>query len=55
MTGQGKTNEDVAEFLRRLALSEVFETVTLTKTEATEDNASGLSFIGFELTCRVRY
>lgn len=53
--GEGKTNEDVAEFLRRLALSEIFEDVTLTKTEAREDRELGLSFIGFDLTCRVRY
>ncbi len=53
--GEGKTNEDVAEFLRRLALSEVFEEVTLTKTEAQGDRESGLTFIGFELTCKVRY
>lgn len=52
--GAGKTNEDVAEFLRRLALSEIFEQVTLTKTEADED-PSGLTLITFELTCRVRY
>lgn len=52
--GQGKTNEDVAEFLRRLALSELFEQVTLTKTEAVEGD-EGLSFIRFELTCQVRY
>lgn len=54
ITGQGKTNEDVAEFLRRLALSELFEQVTLTKTEAVEGE-EGLSFIKFELTCRVSY
>lgn len=53
--GEGKTNEDVAEFLRRLALSDVFEDVTLTKTEAREDRARGMSFIGFDLTCKVRY
>lgn len=54
ITGQGKTNEDVAELLRRLALSELFEQVTLTKTEAVQQEG-GLSFISFELTCRVRY
>lgn len=55
IVGQGKTNEDVAEFLRRLALSEVFEDVTLMKTQAQEDRETGLSLIGFELTCKVRY
>lgn len=55
ITGVGKTNEDVAEFLRRLALSDVFENVTLTKTEAVTDAQTSLSLIGFELNCRVRY
>lgn len=53
--GVGKTNEDVAEFLRRLALSEVFERVTLTKTESAVDSETDLTFISFDLTCRVRY
>lgn len=55
MTGFGKTNEDVAEFLRRLALSELFEEVTLQKTEATLDQETKLSMIGFELSCKVKY
>lgn len=53
--GNGKTNEDVAEFLRRLALSDLFEEVTLQKTEAVTDAGTNLPFIGFELTCKVRY
>jgi type IV pilus assembly protein PilN len=55
ITGQGRTNEDVAEFLRRLSLSELFEQITLTRTDAQNDSATGLAFTGFELTCRVRY
>ncbi len=55
IAGRGRTNEDVAELLRRLSLSELFERVTLTKTEAIEDRDVRLSFTGFELTCRVRY
>ncbi len=55
ITGQGRTNEDVAEFLRRLSLSELFENVTLTRTEAQNDAETGLAFTGFELSCRVRY
>lgn len=55
MTGQGRTNEDIAEFLQRLSLSELFETVTLTRTAATVDSETELSLIGFELTCRVIY
>jgi len=55
MHGFGKSNEDVAEFLRRLALSESFEDVTLTKTESEIDPATNLPLIQFELTCKVRY
>jgi type IV pilus assembly protein PilN len=53
--GLGKTNEDVAEFLRRLSLSESFGEVTLTKTEAVTDSGSHLDLISFELTCSVVY
>ncbi len=53
--GLGKTNEDVAEFLRRLSLSDSFGDVTLTKTEATVDPASHLDLISFELSCSVVY
>lgn len=55
VTGQGRTNEDVAEFLKRLTLSEKFEEVRLVKTEHTEDNETGLDLIAFELDCRVIY
>jgi type IV pilus assembly protein PilN len=53
--GAGKTNEDVAEFLRRLTLSESFEQVELVKTQGAEDQATHLPVIEFELTCRVIY
>lgn len=53
--GLGKTNEDVAEFLRRLSLSESFGDVTLTETEAVTDQATHLALISFELTCSVVY
>ncbi|MBC7173901.1 MAG: PilN domain-containing protein, partial [Polyangiaceae bacterium] len=55
IAGRGRTNEDVAELLRRLSLSELFESVTLTKTMTVNDATLGLAFTGFELTCRVRY
>ena len=51
--GFGKTNEDVAEFLRRLALSELFQKVTLQSTSAAA--ARGSSVVAFELSCQVRY
>lgn len=53
--GAGRTNEDVAEFLRRLTLSESFAQVELVKTEGAEDAATHLPVITFELTCRVIY
>ena len=53
--GVGKTNEDVAEFLRRLTLSEKFERIELVKTEGTEDRETELPVISFELTCQVIY
>jgi len=53
--GTGRSNEDVAEFLRRLTLSELFETVTLQRTQAQGDRQDGQEFINFELTCKVRY
>lgn len=55
ITGEGRTNEDVAEFLRRLALSNIFTNVTLTRTSLTEDKDSGIQVISFELTCEVKY
>jgi type IV pilus assembly protein PilN len=55
VAGVGKTNEDVAEFLARLSLSELFEDVTLQRTQATTDTGTGLPLISFELTCKVIY
>lgn len=52
--GVGKTNEDIAEFLRRLALSDLFAEVALQSTSATAD-AAGAAGVSFELTCKVRY
>ncbi len=53
--GLGKTNEDVAEFLRRLALSDLFEKVTLQATASAVDGASSLPVVSFELSCQVKY
>lgn len=53
--GVGRTNEDVAEFLRRLQLSELFDNVTLQRTEAEADSQSSFELIKFELRCRVTY
>lgn len=55
MRGTGRTNEDVAEFLQRLTLSELIETVNLERTVAQTDRETGLEFIEFQLVCRVTY
>lgn len=55
ITGVGRSNDDVAEFLRRLSLSEFFEGIELVKTEGQEDRETGLVLISFELTCQVVY
>lgn len=53
--GTGRTNDDVAEFLRRLTLSDLFTDVHLNRTEATVDTATHLEFMNFELTAHVSY
>lgn len=53
INGRGRTNEDVAEFLRRISLSELFSEVTLTRTESTR--VQDVELISFQLTCRVTY
>ncbi|MGF1468766.1 MAG: PilN domain-containing protein [Sandaracinaceae bacterium] len=55
LRGVGKTNEDVAEFLRRLTLSRYFERIELIKTEGEEDRESGIVLIAFELTAELVY
>jgi type IV pilus assembly protein PilN len=55
ISGYGKTNEDVAEFLRRLNISEVFDQVTLQSTNSTTDSSSGTAIVKFMLTCEVKY
>jgi type IV pilus assembly protein PilN len=55
ITGYGKSNEDVAEFLRRLNVSEVFDKVTLQSTTAATENTTGLPVVKFSLSCEVKY
>jgi type IV pilus assembly protein PilN len=55
LTGMGRSNEDVAEFLRRLTLSEIYDSVTLQRTRAANDPETGLQMVGFDITCKVRY
>ena len=55
ITGMGRSNEDVAEFLRRLTLSEIYDAVTLQRTRAATDPDTGLQMVGFDITCKVKY
>lgn len=54
IAGVGKNNEDVAEFLRRLEVSELFDEVALRATQA-EQGKEGLALISFDLGCKVSY
>ena len=53
--GTGKTGEDVAEFSRRLDLSELFTNVRLLRTKSEKDKDTGLEMTKFELSCKVQY
>ena len=53
--GLGRSNEYVAEFLRRLTLSEIYDNVTLQRTRAAVDPETGIQLVGFDVTCRVNY
>lgn len=55
MSGNGKTNEDVAEFLRRLNLSQIFAKVTLQSTSAAVDSPTQLPIVKFLVSCEVKY
>ena len=54
IAGLGKTNEDVAEFLRRLTISELFDKVSLASTGSVPDKG-GLPVVTFSLSCEVMY
>lgn len=53
IAGRGRTNEDVAEFIRRLTLSELFSNVALQRTSATTED--DLELISFEITGQINY
>ncbi len=55
MQGMGRSNEDVAEFLKRLTLSDIYEDVTLQRTRSSVEPETGLQTVGFDITCRVKY
>jgi type IV pilus assembly protein PilN len=53
--GYGRNNEDVAEFLKRLNLSNLFEKVTLQTTASAAEPGTNQPVVNFELSCQVRY
>jgi type IV pilus assembly protein PilN len=57
IVGEAKDNDDVAEFLTRLASSDYFRDVQLlwTKGEEAKDIGQGLRFVRFNVRCRVSY
>lgn len=55
ITGYGRSNEDVAEFLRRLNLSESFANVSLQATQAASQDADNQHGVQFALNCEVKY
>lgn len=59
ISGFGKTNDDVAEFLRRLTVSKFFTEVKLIRTDerVDKDAALGVSYTttSFEIKAKVRY
>jgi type IV pilus assembly protein PilN len=57
LRGSGRTNEDVAEFLKRLQLSEFFTDVTPESTSQVADgsNGSGTKHVVFNVSARVVY
>lgn len=54
VVGVARNNEDIAEFMRRLSLSRLFEGVVLVRTGEAK-GAYNIPVVGFELTCKVRY
>jgi len=57
ITGLGKTNDDVAEFLRRMTLSRYFTDVKLVRTEEKVEKTAGVTYTltYFDMRAKVRY
>ncbi|HEX4382140.1 MAG TPA: PilN domain-containing protein [Myxococcales bacterium] len=53
--GAAKSDEDVAEFLKRLKLSAFFSDVYWQQTQPQMDTRLNVSFVIFDVTCRVNY
>jgi type IV pilus assembly protein PilN len=55
MHGAAKSDEDVAEFLKRLKLSAFFSDVYWQQTQPHTDSKFNVSYVTFDVTCRVNY
>ena len=53
--GAAKSDEDVAEFLKRLKLSAFFSEVYWQQTQPTTDAKLNVSYVTFDVTCKVNY
>jgi type IV pilus assembly protein PilN len=53
--GGAKSDEDVAEFLKRLKVSAFFSDVYWQDTKPTSDSKLNVSYVEFDVTCRVNY
>jgi type IV pilus assembly protein PilN len=53
--GAAKSDEDVAEFLKRLKLSAFFSDVYWQQTQPTVDSKLNVSYVTFDVTCKVNY
>lgn len=53
--GAAKSDEDVAEFLKRLKVSAFFSDVYWQQTQPQVDSKLNVSYVTFDVTCRVNY
>ncbi len=53
--GDGRTPDDVGEFMRRMMLSQYFEQVRLERSEGAQDEVTKISVQRFKVVARVRY
>ncbi len=53
--GLARDGEDVSEFLRRLTLSDYFDSVTLLPASRTVDSVTHMELVKFELSAKVKY
>ena len=53
--GAAKSDEDVAEFLKRLKVSAFFSDVYWQQTKPEIDTKLNVSYVTFDVTCRVNY